>query len=138
VINFERKNGGWRMWGLSSGCSPTTVIGDLMAVSWTLAGEKPLPRPQSRRIWINLGPGECSSGRSQNARAREPVVWQVGRKLIVAMTLRPLPPGVYTCEGRSEPPMAIELPQPVGDLRLFDGADYPPTDVVAAWRRMRG
>jgi hypothetical protein len=135
VMSFERMNGRWKMWGLSSACTPTTVIDDLSAVTWTLAWDKPLPKPSSRRIWINLGPGECSSGRGQNARARKPVVWQVGRKLIVAMTVRPLPPGFYTCEGVSEPALAIELPQPVGDLRLFDGATYPPVDVVSAWRR---
>ena len=137
VMSFGRVRGRWKLQGLSSACEPTSVVDDLLAISWRLAPDKPLPKPGGRRIWIELGPGECSSGRSQNQRVREPVVWRVGGKLLIAMTLRPLPPGGYTCEGLIEPPLAIALPQPLGTLRLFDGATYPPTDVVRQWRQAR-
>ncbi len=137
TMSFELEGGRWKWWGLSSGCDPTSIIDGLQAVTWTLAIDKPKPDGDDRHLWINLGPGPCSGGRSQNARARKPVVWQVGRKLIMAMTLKPLPPGGYTCQGISEPPLKIKLPERLGDMRLFDGGTYPPGNVMKIWRDAR-
>lgn len=137
AMSFERKDGRWKWWGLSSGCEPTSIVEGLGAVTWTLAADRPKPKAGSRYLWINLGPGSCSGGRSQNARARKPAFWQVGRKLIMAMTLKPLPPGGYTCEGISEPPLKVKLPEQLGDMRLFDGGTYPPGNVMKNWRDAR-
>lgn len=136
TVSVERQeNDAWKAVSMSSGCEPTSIVDGLRAVTWTLAVDKPKPHGNDRHLWINLGGGECSSGRSQNARARKPVVWRVDRKLMVAMTLRPLPPGLYTCQGLLEPPLKVRLPEPIGDARLFDGATYPPQDVLKLWKR---
>jgi hypothetical protein len=44
----------------------------------------------------------------------------------MALWLRPLPPGGYTCVGLVEPPLKIQLPGPLGDRELRDGGTYPP------------
>lgn len=137
IVSFERKDGRWKLWGLSDGCEPTSNVDGFHAVTWTLPLDKPKPQSTDRHLWINLGPGPCSGGRSQNARARQPVVWQVNRKLVIAMTLKRLPPGGYTCEGIIEPPLKIKLPERLGDMRLFDGGTYPPGNVVKIWRDAR-
>jgi hypothetical protein len=137
IVLFERGSGRWKMWGLSDGCEPTSIVEGFPAVTWTLPVDKPKPQSTDRHLWINLGPGPCSGGRSQNVRAREPVFWQVDRKLIMAMTLRPLPSGTYTCQGTSEPPLKIRLPEQLGDMRLFDGGTYPPGNVMKIWRDAR-
>jgi hypothetical protein len=137
TLSFELKDGQWSFWGLSGGCAPTSIVNGRQAVTWKLAVGRPFPRENARHLWIDLGPGECSSGRSQNARARKPVFWRVGGKLLMAMTLRPLPPGGYTCEGVIEPPMRVKLPVPFSDVRLFDGGVYPPRNVRQLWRDAR-
>jgi hypothetical protein len=137
TVSVERQESGWKAVTMSSACEPTSIVDGLAAVTWTLAVDKPQPTPGDRYIWIDLGPGECSSGRSQNARARKPVLWRIDRKLMMAMTLKPLPPGGYTCEGLIEPPLKVRLPEPLGASRLFDGATYPPHDVVREWSRER-
>jgi hypothetical protein len=137
TVSFERQEGRWKEIGLSSGCEPTSIVDDMQAVSWTLAVDKPKPAEGDRHLWINLGPGPCNGGRSQNARARRPVTWRIDKKLMVAMTLKPLPPGGYTCQGLVEPPLKVRLPEPIGKSRLFDGATYPPKDVIRLWSRGR-
>lgn len=136
TVSVERQENGWKAVSMSSECEPTSIVDGLRAVSWALAVSKPKPRPGDRHLWINLEGGECNSGRSQNAMAREPVVWRVDRKLMMAMTLEPLSSG-GTCEEVSEPPLKVRLPEPGGGYRLFDGATYPPRDVVRSWSRER-
>jgi hypothetical protein len=137
TVSLERKAGRWKLWGLSDGCEPTSIVDGFHAVTWTLPLDKPRPQSIDRHLWINLGPGPCNGGRSQNAMAREPVIWRIDRKLMMAMTLEPLPPGGYTCQGLIEPPLKVTLPEPVGNYRLFDGATYPPRDALKTWTRER-
>jgi hypothetical protein len=137
TVSVERQEGGWKAVGMGSNCEPTSIVDGLAAVTWTLAVDKPRPEPGDRHLWVNLGPGECSSGRSQNARARKPVLWRIDKKLMIAMTLKPLPPGGYTCQGLIEPPLKVRLPESLGESHLFDGATYPPHDVVREWSRER-
>lgn len=135
TISFERQKGEWQLNGLSSGCRPMSVVRGETTVTWGIAKKQSHLGKNTRRIWINLGPGGCASGMSQNARAREPVVRRLGRKLIMAITLKPLPPGLYTCEGFSEPPLRVRLPGRLGNRQLFDGGTYPPGDVIKRWRK---
>lgn len=135
VMAFTFEDGRWQWDGLSSGCEPRSVIDGMEVVTWRLAADQPPPRKGSRRIWVDLGPGQCSGGRSQNARARRPITHQIGRKLMLVMPLKPLPPGGYTCQGVSERSLRVTLPSRLGSRRLFDGGTYPPRDVVRIWRK---
>ena len=81
------------------------------------------------RSGINLGPGECDGGRSQNDRLQKPEFREQNGRLLMSLWLRPLPPGGYTCQGLSEPPVTIELPEPLGERELMDGGAYPPRRV---------
>lgn len=137
IVSFLRRKGRWKLSGLSDGCTPTSIVDGEAAISWTLDPRRPLPGPESHEIWIELGPGPCSSGKSQNDRARKPLVWQAGDKLLMLMRLRPLPPGGYTCLGIVEPPLKVQLPSPLSGLRLYDGGTYPPGNVVGTWREQR-
>lgn len=135
-LNFEKRRGRWRWWG-SGPCTPTSVVAGESAITWLISGEQESLGPETTRLSINLGPGPCNSGQSQNDRAREPVFHRMGGRLLMVMRLEPLPPGGYTCEGSTEPPMEVELPEPLGELHLFDGATYPPVFAEYRWRLAR-
>lgn len=129
-LTLEESKGSWSFAGYSSRCEPTSIVRGRAAITWTLARHQPALGPSTKRILINLGPGECSGGKSQNARAMKPVFHALGRRLLMVMRLRPLPPGGYTCQGIIEPPMQVSLPGRLGTRRLFDGGVYPPTRAV--------
>jgi hypothetical protein len=124
-IQFRRVKGRWKFLTYSSDCDPNSLRRGIPAITWELAEGQKLT-PATRTIEVNLGPGECASGRSQNERVQKPEFREQQGKLLLSLWLRPLPPGGYTCEGTSEPPLKIELPEPLGERELRDGGTYPP------------
>lgn len=124
-IVVERERGRWDASGYASGCEPASMRRGLEAITWTLAPQ-PRLRPRTRSILVELGSGECSSGRPQAPRLQKPEFREQNGALLMSLWLRPLPPGFYTCEGIIEPPVRIKLPEPLGERRLLDGGTYPP------------
>ncbi len=129
-LTLEESNGLWDFAGYSSRCEPASIIDGRQAITWTLSSRQSPLRPGTRQLWIDLGPGECASGMSQNARAMKPVFFELGKRLLMVMRLKPLPPGNYTCEGIFEPPLRVTLPKRLGTFTLFDGGVYPPSRAV--------
>lgn len=129
-VTLKESSGEWTLGGYSGRCDPTSVVNGREAITWTLSSKQKSLRPGTRALWIDLGPGECASGRSQNARAMKPVFFELGKRLLMVMRLKPLPRGGYTCEGISEPPLQVKLPKRLGDHTLFDGGVYPPSRAV--------
>jgi hypothetical protein len=137
-LSFERDGGEWKWSGSSSGCQPTSIINGRSAITWQISPEQNKVDRKTRRLLIDLGPGPCASGMSQNARAMKPIFQRLGgRRWLMIMQLKPLPPGVYTCQGILDPPLRVTLPSRIGKRRLLDGGTYPPIDVVRQWREAR-
>jgi hypothetical protein len=124
-LTVALKEGQWKP-NSSGTCQLRSVLPAGQVVTWDLAREQPGLRPDTRYVRINLGAGSCDSGASQNDRARKPTFRQIGRNLLMTMSLEPLPPGVYTCIGIIDPPMTVRLPGRLGTRTLLDGASYPP------------
>jgi hypothetical protein len=122
---FRRHNGAWKWEGYTSDCDPSSLRRGIQAITWEVAEGQKLT-PETTSIEVNLGPGECSGGRGQNDRVQKPEFREQQGKLLMTLWLRPLPPGGYTCVGLIEPPLKIELPEPLGDRELRDGGTYPP------------
>ncbi len=115
-------------WKLNSSgtCQLRSVLPAGQVVTWSLAREQPGLRPGTRYVRIDLGEGSCDSGASQNERARQPAFRQIGRSLLMTMSLEPLPPGPRTCVGSIDPPLTVRLPGRLGNRTLLDGSSYPP------------
>jgi hypothetical protein len=126
VISVERRGGAWKGWGYSSSCEPATRRRDREAISWELDPDQPQLNDKTRSILVDLGPGECSSGKPQANRLQKPEFREQNGALLLSLWLRPLPPGGYTCQGVIEPPVRIQLPEPLGSRSLMDGGTYPP------------
>lgn len=123
VLRFERRGGRWK-WTGSGPCTPASVVDGHPAVYWDLPEDHAGLTPETTHIEVNLGPGECASGRSQNKRAH-PVFTEFEGKLLLTIWLTPVRGG-QTCLGVLEPPLKIELPAPLGHRPLYDGGTYPP------------
>jgi len=137
-MSFELDGGQWKWNGFSSGCQPTSIVKGRAALTWQISSEQETVDRNTRKLLIDLGPGPCSGGRSQNARAMKPAFRRLGsRRWLMIMQLKPLPPGPYTCQGIVEPPLEVTLPSKIGKRKLLDGATYPPVDVVRQWREAR-
>jgi|GEM_PF-2478804 len=126
TMSFRRAEGRWKFSTYSSDCDPASIRREITAITWTLDPDHRQLTPTTRKIQVNLGPGPCSSGRSQNERLQKPEFREQGGALLMSLWLRPLPPGGYTCQGLIEPPVEITLPEPLGNRRLLDGGTYPP------------
>lgn len=134
-MSFELDGGEWKWSGFSSGCQPTSIVKGRPALTWRISAEQETVDRNTRKLLINLGPGPCSGGMSQNARAKKPIFRRLGgRRWLMIMQLKPLPPGPHTCQGIIEPPLEVTLPSKIGKRKLLDGATYPPVDVVQKWR----
>lgn len=132
--SFRSEGGQWKFSSYSSDCKPTSIIGKGRVVTWSLAEpEEPSSTAGVRRIKVHLGPGECASGAPQNPRARF-VFRQWGRKLLMTIWLKPLPPlppdSGHTCLGLIEPPRKVTLPRKIKLSRLYDGSTYPPMPAI--------
>jgi len=130
VISLRESEGSWLFSGYDSRCEPSSIVRGRTAITWTLARRQRTLRPSTRHVWINLGPGPCASGKSQNARAMKPAFYAIGKRLLMTMRLKPLPPGRYTCQGIIDPPLRVSLPGRLGLRKLFDAGTYPPTRAV--------
>lgn len=126
VFTIEKSRGGWRFGGFGGPCEPSTLRRGEAAITWNLDSDQPQLHAGTRSIVVNLGPGPCSGGRSQNDRLMKPEFREQNGALLMTLWLRPLPPGGYTCQGLIEPPVRIQLPESLGDRDLYDGGTYPP------------
>jgi hypothetical protein len=126
VISVERRKGAWKGWGYSSNCEPATLRKGREAIGWDLDPDQPQLSRKTRSILVDLGPGECNGGKPQADRLQKPEFREQNGALLMSLWLRPLPPGGYTCQGLIEPPVRIQLPEPLGDRPLMDGGTYPP------------
>src|SRR6476646_1121425 len=125
-MSFQRTRGRWKFLGYAGGCLPNTLRRGQSAITWDLSEDQPSLGAQSHRIKVYLGPGECNDGKSQNDRLQKPEFREQNSKLIMTLWLRPVSPGLHTCVGLIEPPVVIELPEPLGERELLDGGTYPP------------
>jgi hypothetical protein len=124
-LTFELVDGQWQVAGDLDECRARTARDGSVAVRWDLAPGQGLTG-KARRIRVKLSGSEgCNGGRSLNEVA-DPEFRRVGRKLVLTVWVEPLPPGVYTCEKRQEPPLAVDLPGRLGRRQLWDGSFYPP------------
>jgi hypothetical protein len=131
LLLFERLGGHWK-WSGSGPCVPASVVEGHPAVPWDLPENHAKLRPETTQIEVNIGPGECASGRSQNERAH-PIFTELEGKLLLAIWLTPVHGG-QTCIGLIEPPLKVSLPGPLGSRQLFDGGTYPPHPAAGSTR----
>src|SRR5262249_32288775 len=109
-------------------CWLATMRGGRYAASWFLAPGQPLPGPETRTFKIIAG-AHCSKKEKPPTIAGEPGFEQFGDRLVMTIWLHyhytgPIRPGDGSLPDC--PPLTIELPEPLGTRKLFNGGEYPP------------
>lgn len=141
VNSFERKARKWTWAGYSSSCQPALLRNHQSAITWTLAPGQTLT-PSTQIVKVNLGPGECAGGASQNKRLERPEFREENGALLMALWIHPTPElgphEAFTCIGTVEPPVKIQLPESLGNRKLLDGGVFPPMSSAEQMRRDEG
>jgi hypothetical protein len=141
VNTFRRGKKDWDWSGSSSSCQPQVLRDNQVAITWTLARGQSLT-PSTRTVKVDLGPGECASGASQDKRLERPEFREEDGALLMALWIHPVPAlgphEGYTCVGTIEPPVKIRLPEALGKRELLDGGVFPPISSAHEIRREEG
>lgn len=138
LVTFGRSGGRW-IWQRTGSCRPRTVRDGILAARWHLVDDRRLT-PATRRIRVDLTPAysECDGGRDAAEAAEAPQFTRRGRRLVITIwvpPVPPLPPGfAYSCQRGRQTPLVVELPGRLGSRSLWDGATYPPREVLPGAR----
>jgi len=105
-------------------CQIQPAFEGVEAARWELSpGQEIGPNTQS--FEVRVFEQACASGASPEGRIVGPAVVSLEDSLIVILGTRP-PPGPQTCDPGPAAIVRVELPEPLGDRQLLDGATFPP------------
>lgn len=125
-IELERRDGRWQMRTGGGFCNMFTVWRGRDAGGWWLAPKQPPLGPATRRLRVITG-ARCS--RDQKPPLISPRFDEIAGKLVVTLFLKYEKSGdAAICEPGLPPwpPVVVDLPEPLGDRELYDGAFFPP------------
>lgn len=118
----DLENGEWGVtaWGH---CRPRVALDGTGPASWVLAPDQEID-PNTTSFFADVTERACAGGRSSEGRVRGPLIAIDAERVIVIFTVDPLP-GAQTCPGNPATRVEVQLPEPLGDRRLYDGGEYP-------------
>lgn len=124
ILELEREGTTWRAagWG---GCQLSPVLKN--GNSWSeVTGY--VRAPDSARLTAQVRERECTSGRNPDRFLHEPFVVETSDKVTIYWTSESATGG-QDCQATPMVERAVELRQPLGTRRVFDGSTYPPREV---------
>lgn len=120
---FENVAGSWEPARFGQ-CDIQPAFEGSQAATWELApGE--IPGSDTQTFDVIVTEQTCASGASPEGRIIGPAVVQLEDAVIVILGTRPRP-GPQTCGPAPSALVRVELPEPLGERRLFDGFTFPP------------
>jgi hypothetical protein len=119
-------DGRWQIDGFAQ-CHPTVVTGGLGLATWSLDPAAPSPGPEASSFIALVTERDCASGQPPGDRLLPPSIIYESNRVLVIFTLRPQS-GNQDCQGNPSTPVTVELPEPLGNRQLLDGAFLPPAD----------
>lgn len=127
-LELERRGGRWQMRTSGSFCDMFTVSKGRFAGGWSLTPKQPPLGPDTHSLWVITG-ARCS--RDQKPPRVTPAFDEIAGKLVMTLWLKypkTAGSGNEICAAGLPPwpPVAVDLPEPLGDRPLYDGAFFPP------------
>jgi hypothetical protein len=130
-VLVERESGGWSAaaWG---GCEPMRAFNGAGVGTWQLDPAAPPPGPETEELAVLVTERNCASGQSSAGRIGGPLITERPDAVVLVFAVRPLPTdGPVACPGNPAVPTTVELPNPLGDRELLEGAFLPPRPPAA-------
>ncbi|MEX2011317.1 MAG: hypothetical protein WEF51_03655 [Chloroflexota bacterium] len=129
VVGFLQRDGRW-MLDLKGECQPEVELpAGVGRAEWRLDPAFPPPAIGDRQIHVLINELACASGQSPEGRVLPPMIApsQTAMTIVILVTGRP---GGQDCPGNPDFAMVADLPEPLGERPLLDGAVFPPRDVT--------
>lgn len=127
--DFALDRGAWRLQGWG-GCRPEIVVGGLSLATWVLDPAMPAPGPETTQVTALVTERACTGATPMAGRLQPPRIATSDETVIVVFTAVPLEGDMFTCPGNPSMRVTFELPEPLGDRQLLDGAFFPPAEPV--------
>ena len=102
-----------------SGCAVIEALDTRAPAWWQLAPHQSLD-PDSTSVTVLVSRIGCNDGITGTV--NPPDVSVSDSEIVISMTVSPGEPSSATCPGNDQVAFEIELPEPLGDRRLVDGA----------------
>ncbi len=125
-IELEHRDGRWQMRTGGGFCDMFTVWQGRDAGGWQLSPKQPPLGPATQRLQVITG-ARCS--RNQEPPLITPRFDEIAGKLVITLFLKYQEARrIGICEPGLPPwpPAVVDLPEPLGDRELYDGAFFPP------------
>ena len=130
LASVERRGDRWIFSGEASGppCEPAVPLpAGLAHVEVRLHS---MPGPTETKINVLVTEQGCAGGRVMGEALRGPQVIETDEAVLVAFAVVPIAGGA-TCPGNPATAVTVELSEPLGQRRIYDGLYYPPKLLVA-------
>ena len=131
VAGVERRGDRWIFAGEAAGppCEPAVPLpAGLARVEVRLDS---MPSPADTTIDVLATEQGCANGREMGEALRGPQVIETDEAVLVAFAVVPVAGGA-NCPGNPSTAVNIELSEPLGQRRVYDGLYFPPRPLVAA------
>ncbi|MYH97715.1 MAG: hypothetical protein F4129_14565 [Acidimicrobiia bacterium] len=131
VAGVERRGDRWIFAGEAAGppCEPAVPLpAGLARVEVRLDS---MPSPADTTIDVLVTEQGCANGREMGEALRGPQVIETDEAVLVAFAVVPVAGGA-NCPGNPSTAVTIELSEPLGQRRVYDGLYFPPRPLVAA------
>jgi len=116
-------DGSWQFWEGGSCPLRIRLPEDLGFATWRL-DPADLPTPEDLTVTVLVTEIACASGRPSFGRLMPPVVLAAEDAVTIAFAVRKRPGG-QDCPSNPEARVVIQLAEPLGNRRLFDGSTFP-------------
>lgn len=121
--------GEWRLQGWG-GCRPEIVVDGLSLATWVLAPGLPVPDAATTQVTALVTERACTGATPMGGRLQPPRIATSDAAVIVVFAAVPLMGDMFTCPGNPSARVTFELPAPLGDRQLLDGAFFPPVEPI--------
>lgn len=126
---FAVDRGEWRLQGWG-GCRPEIVVDGLSLATWVLDPDLPAHDGSTTQVTALVTERACTGATPMAGRLQPPRITSADAAVIVVFAAVPLKGDMFTCPGNPSTRVTFELPDPLGDRQLLDGAFFPPAEPV--------
>jgi hypothetical protein len=128
TVSVERSFEGWNVTGWGE-CRPRIDLAEgLGPAEWTFDPAGLQPGPATQVFEALVTELSCNSGQPADGRVIGPEIVTSADTVLLIFAVRPRPAEFQTCQANPTTRVTVDLGEPLGARKLFDGGRLPPGD----------